>query len=62
MYVEEKPKPRLWPRWMVSPEGRRARVDCMADIPLGWALEEPLDEQAEPVAVKRGPGRPKKAA
>jgi hypothetical protein len=59
--VEEKPKPRIWPRWGISPEGKRARFDCMGDLPRGWELEEPLMDPDEGVS-KRGPGRPKKAA
>lgn len=58
MIVEEKPKQRPWPRMGVSPDGKRARFDCMGDLPKGWELEEPLEGE-EP---KRGPGRPRKAA
>lgn len=32
-----------WPRWMVAPDGTRARVDCWGDVPLGWSLETPID-------------------
>lgn len=48
-------KPRLWPRFAVSPEGQRARVDCLGDIPPDWVLETPLPGTApEPdiVAVR----------
>lgn len=36
------PKLRLWPRYAISPEGDRTRVDCASDVPAGWALETPL--------------------
>jgi hypothetical protein len=44
------PKPRLWPRYAVGPEGNRARFDCMGDVPSGWTLTEPLP--GHPVAVE----------
>lgn len=31
-----------WPRYAVSPEGLRARFDCMGDVPARWKLEVPL--------------------
>lgn len=58
MFVQEEPKPRQWPKWGYSPQGKRARIDCEADLPKGWSFDEP----AEDAPVKRGPGRPKKAA
>lgn len=70
MSAPKTPKPRLWPRYAVGPEGNRARFDCMGDVPSGWTLTEPLpghpvavemDEVRAAIApVKRGPGRPRK--
>lgn len=31
-----------WPRYAISPEGARARFDCMGDVPARWKLEVPL--------------------
>lgn len=62
------PKPRLWPRIAVSPEGNRARFGCAGDVPHGWTLETPLPgdeyeiENVYAEAPKRGPGRPRKVA
>lgn len=36
------PARKLWPRYARSPEGERARFDCMGDVPHRWKLEEPL--------------------
>lgn len=39
-----------WPRYAISPEGRRARFDCAGDVPTRWKLETPLpgSEPVEP--------------
>lgn len=42
------PKPKLWPRMAVSPEGNRARFACMGDVPHGWTLEVPLPDTPLP--------------
>lgn len=41
---------KAWPRYAVSPEGMRARFDCMGDVPARWKLEVPLpgSEAADP--------------
>lgn len=47
------PKPRLWPRYAVSPDGGRARFACMGDVPTGWTLETPLTPEAPLTAEDR---------
>ena len=41
IYLNETTR-KAWPRWAVSPEGKRAIFACPGDIPTGWTLEVPL--------------------
>lgn len=39
--ADEKRK-KEWPRYGISPDGGRAKFDCIGDLPFGWRLEHPL--------------------
>lgn len=48
MNLNDNRQGRQWPRFAIDAQGRRLRVDCMGDIPIGGRLEKPLP--ADPTA------------
>ena len=48
------PPPSKWPRYAASPEGNRARFDCVGDVPAGWTIEPITDELPTQHAPREG--------
>jgi len=48
------PPPSKWPRYAASPEGNRARFDCIGDVPAGWTVEPITDELPVQHAPREG--------
>ena len=46
--------PSKWPRYAASPEGNRARFDCIGDVPAGWTIEPITDELPTQHAPREG--------